>query len=132
MWRLISQLSLNYASLVDGGAEALRELLRLHDPGRTASAEKQIRGVLSLTGRPVHARVRSEHGLTFARGNRIEIEFDEEEFAGAGVFLLASVLERVLGLSVSLNSFCILAARSRQRKEWMREWAPRSGWKTLL
>jgi type VI secretion system protein ImpG len=132
MWRLISQLSLNYTSLVDGGAEALRELLRLHDPGRSASAERQIRGVVNLTGRPIHARVRSEHGLTFARGNRVEIEFDEEEFAGAGVFLLASVLERVLGLSVSLNSFCVLAARTRQRKELMREWAPRSGWKTLL
>jgi type VI secretion system protein ImpG len=132
MWRLISQLSLSYTSLVDGGGEALRELLRLHDPGRSASAERQIRGVLGITGRPVHARIQSEHGLAFARGNRVEVEFDEEEFAGAGVFLLASVMERVLGLSVSLNSFIVLAARSRQRKGWVREWAPRSGWKTLL
>jgi type VI secretion system protein ImpG len=132
MWRLISQLALSYTSLVDGGAEALRELLRLHDPGRSPAAERQIRGVLDVTGRPMHARVRSEHGLVFARGNRVEMEFDEEEFAGAGVFLLATVLERVLGLSVSLNSFSALALRSRQRKELIREWAPRSGWKTLL
>jgi type VI secretion system protein ImpG len=132
MWRLISQLALNYTSLVDGGAEALRELLRLHDPGRSSAAERQIHGILKVSGRPTHARVRSEHGLVFARGNRVEIEFDEEEFAGAGVFLLASVLERILGLSVSLNSFSSLAIRSRQRKDLIREWAPRSGWKTLL
>jgi type VI secretion system protein ImpG len=71
--------------------------------------------------------------MTFARGHRIEIEFDEEKYAGGGgVYLMASVLERFLGLYVSLNSFCILAARTRQRKELLREWAPRSGWKALV
>jgi type VI secretion system protein ImpG len=132
MWRLVSQLSLNYTGLVEGGAEALRELLRVHVMGASTSAERQIQGVLSLSGRPVHARLESEHGLAFARGNRVEIEFDEEPFAGGGVFLLASVLERVLGLAVSLNSFCVLAVRTRQREDWLREWAPRSGWKALL
>jgi type VI secretion system protein ImpG len=132
MWRLISQLSLNYVSLIEGGAEALRELLRTHDLGGSGSAEKQIQGVVGLTGRPTQARVSGEHGLAFVRGNRIEIEFDEEPFAGGGVFLLASVIERVLGLSVTLNSFTALAVRTRQRTGWLREWAPRSGWKPLL
>jgi type VI secretion system protein ImpG len=132
MWRLVSQLSLNYTGLVEGGAEALRELLRVHVMGASTSAERQIEGVLSLAGRPVHARLESEHGLAFARGNRVEIEFDEEPFAGGGVFLLASVLERVFGMAVSLNSFCVLAVRTRQREDWLREWAPRSGWKALL
>src|SRR5262249_48898084 len=36
VWRLISALSLNYLSLTDG-PEALRELLRLHNPGDTAT-----------------------------------------------------------------------------------------------
>jgi type VI secretion system protein ImpG len=132
MWRLISQLALNYVSLVDGGAEALREVLRTHDLSGSAAAEKQIQGVIALTGRPAHARVTGEHGIAFVRGNRVEIEFDEEPFAGGGVFLLASVLERVLGLSVSLNSFTQLAVRTRQRAGWLKEWAPRSGWKPLL
>ncbi|HET7275936.1 MAG TPA: type VI secretion system baseplate subunit TssF [Longimicrobiaceae bacterium] len=132
MWRLISQLSMNYLSLVDGGVETLHELLRLHNFADSDAGEKQIQGIVEVEGSPCYSRIESEHGLTFARGHRVEILFDEEQFAGGGVYLLASVLERFLGLYVSLNSFCILAARTRQRKGALREWAPRAGWKALL
>jgi type VI secretion system protein ImpG len=132
MWRLISQLSLNYLSLLEGGADALRELLRLHNFAETPAGERQIQGILEVRGSPATARIYGEHGLAFARGQRIEIDFDEEQFAGGGVYLLASVLERFLGFFVSLNSFSILAARTRQRKLPMREWPPRAGWKALL
>jgi type VI secretion system protein ImpG len=132
LWRLISQLSLNYASLVDGGVEGLQELLRLHNFAESPGGEKQIQGILDIQSRRVHSMVETEHGLTFARGHRVEIDFDEEQFAGGGVYLMASVLERFLGLYVSLNSFTILAARTRQRKEIIREWPPRTGWKALL
>jgi type VI secretion system protein ImpG len=132
LWRLISLLSLNYVSLLEGGADALRELLRLHNTADVPAGERQIQGILALAGSPIHSRIESEHGLTFARGHRVEIEFDEEQFAGGGVYLLAAVLERFLGLYVSLNSFCVLAAKSKQRKQLLAEWPPRSGWKTLL
>lgn len=132
LWRLISLLSLNYVSLVEGGAEALRELLRLHNFGDSMAGEKQIQGVLNVKGSPCYSRIENEHGLTFARGQRVEVEFDEEQFAGGGVYLLASVLERFLGLYVSLNSFCILSAQTQQRSEVMAEWPPRAGWKPLL
>jgi type VI secretion system protein ImpG len=132
MWRLISLLSLNYVSLIEGGPEALQELLRLHNFAGSPAAEKQIQGIISVTGRPSHARIESEQGLAFARGHRVEIEFDEDQFAGGGVYLMASVLEHFLALFVSLNSFCILAARTTQRKQALKEWPPRSGWKMLL
>ena len=132
IWRLISLLSLNYLSLVEGGADALRELLRLHNTGESAAGEKQIEGVLSVSSEPAYSRVASEHGVTFARGRRVSIELDEEQFAGAGVYLFASVLDRFLGLYSSLNSFSVLAARTRQRKDALRVWPPRAGWKTLL
>ena len=132
LWRLISQLSLNYMSLVDGGAEALRELLRLHNFADSPAGERQITGIKAVAGAPVYARIDGEHGMTFARGHRVEIRFDEEEYAGGGVYLMAAVLERFLGLYVSLNSFCVLAARTQQRKELLREWPARSGWKALI
>jgi type VI secretion system protein ImpG len=132
LWRLAAQLSLNYASLADGGAETLRSLLRLHNFADARSAEKHIQGIESVAGTPVHARIDSGAGVAFARGHRVEVTFDEEMFAGGGVYLLASVLERFLGLYVSMNSFCVLAARTRQRREPLREWAPRAGWKPLL
>jgi len=132
MWRLVSQLSLNYLSLEEGGVEALQELLRLHNPGGATAGEQHIQGLRTLSTSPCHARVENEFGISFARGHRVEIEVDEENFAGGSPYLFASVLECFLGLYTSLNSFTILSARTRQRREVMREWPPRSGWKSLL
>ncbi|MGH9594665.1 MAG: type VI secretion system baseplate subunit TssF, partial [Bryobacteraceae bacterium] len=74
----------------------------------------------------------SENGIAFARGTRVEILFDEDQFAGSGVFLFASAIERFLGEYVSLNSFSQLVARTRQRKEVLKEWPPRAGQRILL
>ncbi len=126
-WRLISQLSLNYLSLVDGGVEALREILRIHNFSNAAYADKQIAGLTAVASRPSMVQLASEHGISFARGRRVEIELDEDQFTGGGAFLFASVLERFLGLYVSLNSFIVLTARSPQRRSPLKEWPPRSG-----
>ena len=131
-WRLVSQLSLNYLSLVESGAEALRETLRLYDFAESASARKQIDGLLDVNSAATFARIVTDHGQTFARGRRVEIELDEEQFTGSGIFLFGTVLERFFGLYASMNSFSVLSATSRQRKRPVHEWAPRAGWKTLL
>ena len=132
LWRLVSSLSLNHLSLVEEGREALRELLRLYNPGDTAGGERQIQGLVGVSSAPAYARVPGGQGLAFARGRRIELEFDEEQFPGGGMFLMASVLDHFLALHASMNSFTQLAAKSRQRKRLVREWAPRAGWRTLL
>jgi type VI secretion system protein ImpG len=131
-WRLISHLSLNYLSLVEEGREALQEILKLYNFTGSAYAEKQIDGIMSVASRRHFTRLLSENGITFVRGTRVEMELDEEQFVGGGVFLFASVIEYFLGLYVSLNSFSQLTARSRQRKEKIKEWPPRSGQIILL
>lgn len=132
IWRLVSLLSLNYLSLEEGGVEGLQELLRLHNPGQTTAGEQNIQGIRSLRTTPTHARVENRFGISFARGHRVELELDEENFAGGNPYLFAAVLECFMGLHTSLNSFTILAVRTRQRPDLMREWPPRSGWKRLL
>jgi type VI secretion system protein ImpG len=132
LWRLISHLSLNYLSLVSEGREALQEILKLYDFMATNSTEKQIEGIAALHSRRHFARVVSEAGVSFTRGVRVEIEFDEDQFSGGGTYLFASVLEQFLGRYATLNSFSQLAARSRQRKEVAWEWAPRAGQNVLL
>ena len=131
-WRLISHLSLNYLSLVEEGRGALQDMLRLYNFNELPAVEKQIAGISALNSRRHFARVVSEHGISFARGVRVEVEFDEEQYAGSGVYLFASILEYFLGLYTSLNSFSQLVVRSRQRKEILREWRPRAGQKILL
>jgi type VI secretion system protein ImpG len=132
LWKLVSLLSLNFVSLVEGGGGALQELLRLHNRRDSAAGEKQIDAILGLRAEPTYARVAGEHGLAFARGQAVELELDEEQFTGGGVYLFASVLDRFLGLYTSLNSFNVLRVRTRQRREVMSGWRPRAGWKALI
>jgi type VI secretion system protein ImpG len=131
-WRLISHLSLNYLSLVEEGRGALQEILRLYNYSDSTFHEHQIAGITSLKSQRHVDRVISSQGISFARGIRVEMELDEEPFAGSGVFLFASLLERFLGLYASLNSFSQLVVRTKQRKEVLREWRPRAGERILL
>ena len=64
---------------------------------------------------------------SFVQGLDIDIEFDEEAFAGAGVYLFASVLERFLALYASMNSFTRVHARLQQREKDLAKWPPRAG-----
>jgi type VI secretion system protein ImpG len=132
LWALVSHLSLNYLSLVDEGREALQTILKLYDFSESPEVRKQIAGLTAVDSRRHFTRLISEHGITFARGNRVEIEFDEGQFSGGGAYLFASVLEHFLGLYVSMNSFSQLVARSRQRKEPLGEWPPRAGQSMLM
>lgn len=127
-WRLISHLSLNYMSIVQGGEEALREILRLYDFEDSPSTKQQISGIVSIQAKHVTRRM----GLSVCRGVQITIELDEDKFVGAGLFLFASILERFLGQYVSVNSFSQLVVITSQGKEVLKEWSPRSGERVLL
>jgi type VI secretion system protein ImpG len=135
-WRLISHLSLNHLSIIgDGGrpaADALREILALYDFNDSPATRRQIAGVTSVEARRVVRQTGSRIGTGFVRGIETTVEFDEEMFVGSGVFLFASVLERFLGLYVTLNSFNQLVARTKQREEVMKRWPPRAGDLPLL
>jgi type VI secretion system protein ImpG len=132
LWRLISHLSLNYLSLVEEGKDAFQEILKLYNFTGSAFSEKQVDGIVGVRSKRHFARLISENGITFARGTHVELEFDEDQYAGTGVYLFASVLEHFLGEYVSLNSFTQVVARTRQRKEVLGEWPPRAGEMILL
>lgn len=152
-WRLISHLTLNYLTLTDQapisavgrrtvdpqrreesfpGKEAFKELLKLYNYSGSAHSEKQIEGITRIQGSRQFARVFSENGIAFARGTRVELELDEEQFVGGGALLFSTVIEQFLSLYASMNSFTQLAVRSKQRKDPLKEWPPRAGSKILL
>jgi type VI secretion system protein ImpG len=126
-WRLISHLSLNHLSLVEGGADALREILRLYDTAASPASERQIAGLTALRSSRKMARIDSEHGLVFCQGTAVDTEFDEEQFAGSGAFLLACILDRFFGLYSAVNSFTQLRVTTVQRKGVVWAWPPRTG-----
>ena len=131
-WRLISLLSLNYLSLNEEGRTAIQEILRLHNLSDSTASENQVGSILKMKSAPGFALVDSAYGLIPARGTQVEMDFDEQQFAGTGLYLFAAVLDRFLATYASMNSFSQLTARSTLRKEPLGKWPPRAGTQALL
>ena len=137
LWPLISHLTLNHLSLSEGldGADALRGILQLYDFADTEDTQKMIAGVTSVECRRVVGRADDDSGETgFVRGLEVTVTFNEGDFAGNSLFMLASVLERFFGLYVSINSFTRMVAvvSTGQRERELKRWACRAGEKILL
>jgi type VI secretion system protein ImpG len=132
LWRLISHLSLNHLSLVerDDQAEALREILRLYDFADSPETQKMISGLVQVQSRRVPGRVASK-GTAFCYGLEITVQLDAKRFAGSGLFLFASVLERFLALYCSVNSFSKFIATIKEPEGVLRRWPPRMGERIL-
>jgi type VI secretion system protein ImpG len=128
LWRLISHLSLNHLSLVEGGdANALREILKLYDFADSAESRGQIDGIVGVSSRRIVGSIRSQGTLCICRGTEVTIQFDEERYTGSGLFLFASLLERFLALYCTVNSFTKLIATVKGREGELRRWPPRMG-----
>ena len=133
-WRLISHLSLNHLSIVEGDddAEALREILKLYDYRDSAETRALIEGIVGVRSRRGAARAPSSEMGAFCRGVDVEIEFEEQRFSTTGSYLLACVIERFLALYASINSFTRLTVKLRGRPGVLRKWPPRAGDRPIL
>lgn len=129
-WRLISHLNLNHLSLT-GNGEALREILRLYNFRDSAETRAVIEGVLSVAETPATARVRGVP-TGICRGIEVTLELAETLAATGDGYLLSAVLERFLGLYVSINGFTRLTSRFRGRPDPLRRWPARAGTRVLL
>lgn len=134
-WQLISQLQLNYLSLMDSDPEqgtiALRQLLNLYGNLSDASTKKQIDGIRHCKLRPIYRQAPQAGPIVFARGIAIELTLDEQAFSGNSAYLLGSVLEFLFARLVSINTFTELTLFSQQRGEIAR-WKARIGKRMLI
>lgn len=135
VWRLVNLLSLNQLGIVDEGAgksgRAMRELLSLFIDPADAAVERRIRGVRSVTTRPVVRRMRHQGGVGVARGIEVTVTVEERAFEGSGAFLLGVVLNRFFSEYVSINHFAQTVLRTVERGEIMR-WSPQPGERPTL
>lgn len=131
-WRLISHLSLNHLSIIDGGREALLEILSLYNFADSVTVRKQISGITNVSGGPSVTRIGQAPRQAFVRGTEIELEFDENQYVGSGVYLMSCVLDHFFGLYCTANSYTRLSVRTQQREGWMVQFPPRSGAQPLI
>ncbi|MEM1046336.1 MAG: type VI secretion system baseplate subunit TssF [Pseudomonadota bacterium] len=135
LWKLINLLSLNHLGLIDrspsDGAEALREMIAIFADLSDHVTERRIRGIQSISSKPLVRRLKQENGFNAARGIEITVTFDEKAFEGSGVFLLGALLDRFFAEYATLNSFTETVIATVQRGEIMR-WPQRKGARDLL
>jgi type VI secretion system protein ImpG len=111
-WRLISHMSLNYVSLSD--ATHFKQLLSVYDfqseddAQRALAHQRMLDGIVSMQTMVDERLIRG----AVLRGSRTEVELNEDHFAGEGdAFLFAAILDRFLGLYVTLNAFSQVTVR---------------------
>jgi type VI secretion system protein ImpG len=127
LWRLISHLSLNYASL--SNIENLQALLNLYlfkDPRKPEAFlanEKRVAGIQGIASKGADRLV----SRVMMRGREIQLEARHDHFASQGdLFLFGSVLDHFLGSYASINTFTLLTLREVITGE-MHQWPARLG-----
>jgi type VI secretion system protein ImpG len=131
-WRLISHLTLNHHSLVQEGAEGLREMLSLYDLTQSAVSQRQIAGVVGLEHAETQAWIKHKRGPSLAHGTQVRLEIDEEAFVGSGLYLFVQVIDQFFAMYVQINSFIELVILSHQSGEELFRCKPRSGSMSLV
>lgn len=108
-WSLISNMSLNYLSLLN--KDALRQILRtydfpgLHDRQAARASQKKLDGIVKIETQPVDRLFR---GVP-VRGLESTLWLDQNAFSCEGeLYLFSTVLARFLSLYASVNAFHIL------------------------
>jgi type VI secretion system protein ImpG len=131
LWRLVSLLTLNHQSLVDGstGKEQLREILTLFASDSTRDRE-QIRGIKDLQARSVTGRVGRDAWRGYCRGTEVTLAFEDEAFVGGSQLMMSAVLARFFAMYTSINSFVQLGV-NRGDEVW-KQWEPMSGRQLVL
>lgn len=131
-WRLISNLSLNYISLID--KKSLLTILASYDFhsqwNRQAerAAQHRFDGLVDIQTKPTDVLFKG-HPI---RGLRTELILDGEHFLSEGdLYVFASVLAEFFALYASINSFHILSVTNRKNGE-VYVWPAKVGQQPLI
>lgn len=111
-WRLISHMTLNYVSLTN--VDHFKELMRVYDFQSENDAQqllvhqRMLEGILTIQTEFDERLIRG----AIVRGSQIQIELNEDHFAGEGdAYLFSSILDRFMGLYATVNAYTQLTAR---------------------
>ena len=126
-WRLISHLSLNHLSLMQGGLEAFQEMLMLYDQTNSPISQRQISAIVGIEHKAAAAWLPGNPFASLVRGIEIRLTVDEDGFVGSGLHAFAGLIDRFMGLYVQANSFSQLTVLSKRTGEELLKCSPRSG-----
>lgn len=126
LWRLISQLTLNRYSLMDG-IEPLREMLKLYDLPRSAISTRQIESVVGITLHDTSAWLPQTPTPMVVYGTDIHLTIDEDGFATSSLYVFARVLEAFFAMYATPNEYIRLTLLSKASGKALFKCAHRRG-----
>lgn len=133
-WKLISHLNLNLLSLNSSaeGLLVLKEILQLYNFRDSAGTRQMIHSLLRMQVKPCLAAMQIGLHTCMVRGLEIDLEVDENGFAGMGLFLFGDVLQHFFALYCSINSFVQLTLRIQGKDGIFHQWKPLTGMRNLI
>ncbi|WP_332878541.1 type VI secretion system baseplate subunit TssF [Massilia sp. S19_KUP03_FR1] len=131
-WRLIAHLSLSHCSLSADGLHLLQETLMLYDLPQSSVSQRQIAGIVALEQRATSLWLHDDGHSSLMHGVAVRVTLDEDAFAGTGIDLFVSVLDRFFGLYVHCQSFTQLTVYSQTSGKELIRCHPRSGARKLV
>ncbi len=126
--QLISHMSLNHISIASSGAPALRNILRLYDPGESAETAQMIDAIDDVIAVPGLAKI----GGVLVSGTDVRLTFDSHRIDAGLAVLFGSVIDRFLGCYTTVNTFTRLTLRFRDRTDDLARFPARAGEEALL
>lgn len=134
-WRVLDHLALNYLSLSGADAQknaaAVREMLTLYAVHADEVRQVQVRGLLSLSSKPVARRLPMPGPIAFGRGLEVTLEVDRSAFHGHSAFLFGAVLAQFFARHVEVNHFVETVLKVAGKGESMR-WRPMCGTRPVM
>lgn len=107
VWKLVSQLSLNYISIVNDehGAKALKSILDLYAETSNGDTNHWTKSLISANSKSVVRRHPEPGPIAYIRGIEVTILLDEARLAGHSAYSLGMILSKFLAQYVSINSY---------------------------
>jgi type VI secretion system protein ImpG len=129
LWKIVSQLSVNYLGLSSGPASvaALKDLLKLYGGHNIARVEAEIQSINDIIVKETVRRVSNEAWRGFTRGLEVTLLMKNVKHTGYSTFLLATIIREYCALHVGMNTFVeVVLKEDLNSKEWKR-WQPLPG-----
>ena len=124
--RLTSHLGLDYVSIADMDAEALKTLLVLYDLARSTVSSRQIEGIVHVESRDAFVELPGNPFSAPVQGTEVSLTLDEKNFVGTSIAAFVATIDAFLGNYVHLNSFVQLSVVSKDTGERILLCKPRS------
>ena len=132
-WRIISHLSLNMMSLMNGDAVAhLKELLELYNLPKSRENQILIEAIQTLDFELTQKLVDSQPFPLFVRGVKVRLGIHAEIFRGHSIYIFSQLLAQVFNLKVQMNSYVDVAVYDIQSQQELYQCVQNVGGKKLL